>query len=667
MKSLRHLLAALALLPAGLHAQGDSLKTDLVSYWPFDEVQGTKTPDLKNGYDLTLANLDSADLVAGVRGMAFRFNATRSTYLFRTHAGADDLPANKHASFTIAFWAKANFSGQADKRLFSEGSNANNDPLFTLGTPNTGTRAAVDVFIRQGGTPLIDHLKSTASPLDGVAWHHIAFVQSLQPDGTATRALYIDGVLDALAIPARPAGTVYNMNITSFGAVLRTSGAAWVNGDIDEAAIWKRPLTPAEIIDLRDNGMPNLAPPLEPLLVNSFSADFRVASEGDTTRLRWDVTKDATITITPNVGDVTGLSSFGVGSIDVPVTAPATYTLTLTRGAEAPVTAMVSVSPRAGVAAGWRWVEDFEGLNAGALGGQARWLPAAGVFDVATVGASQATRITGGGDLTAKDLRSLTLVEGSSATLFFRFCLSALEPELPVDIKLGLTEKTIRFQGDFASNIGTYVKLNRVANGPLTLQAVNGIGGALTDAAFSFEADRVYNVWIDVTNNPLGTTDTFSVHVAEDGASLRSTVFNNFSSDREPQEVPLLGFPQPNINFVFAVAATADQSSQAVAIDDFYLSTTGGFNASVPTRSLFGKQPPLPFRIVGFTDNRTTGMVTLEWNSRSGEFYSIWFSNDLATWMEVTDSIPANTTDPTTTLALPGTFTTPQTYFQVRQ
>ena len=84
-----------------------------------------------------------------------------------------------------------------------------------------------------------------------------------------------------------------------------------------------------------------------------------------------------------------------------------------------------------------------------------------------------------------------------------------------------------------------------------------GIGGAFTDAAFSFEADRVYNVWIDVTNNQLGMTDTFSVHVAEDGAPTRATVFDNYLSDREPQEVPLLGFPQPDINYLFLVAALA--------------------------------------------------------------------------------------------------------------
>lgn len=655
------------LLTASLYAQGDSLKTDLVSYWPFDEIQGTKTPDLKSGYDFTLVGLNSGDVIPGVRGNAFNFTAARNTYVFRQHTGTDDLPAIKHDSFTVAFWARASVTGQSDKRLFSEGNSANNDPLFTIGTHNSGTNGAVDLFIRAAGTLLVDHQRTSALPLDGVGWHHIVFVQTLQPDLTSTREFYIDGVLDTVAIAARPVGTVYNMDITSFGAVLRTSGAAWINGDIDEAAIWKRALTPAEIIDLRDNGVPDLVPPLDLLIINAFAADFRVVSEGDTTRLRWDVTKDATITISPNVGDVTAMSSFGVGNVDVLVTAPTTYTLTISRGLESPEIATISVTPRAGVAAGWRWVDDFEGLNAGNLGGQARWQAAAGVYNVGNVAGTQAIQATGGGDLTAKDLRSLTLVEGSTSSLFFRFCLSALEPELPIDIKLGLTEKTIRFTGDFAGNIGTYVRLNRAANAPLTLQAIDGVGGTFTDAAFSFEPDHVYNVWIDITNNPLGITDTFSVFVAEEGASVRTTAFANISSDRAPEEVPLLGFPQPNINYLFAVAASADQSSQAIALDDFYVSTLGTFNAAVPVPSGFGKEPPLPFRIVAITDNRSTGKVTLKWNSRANEVYSIWTSPDLEIWAQEVELIPANTEGPVTTFDVPGTFPLQQTYFQVRK
>ena len=64
----RNQFAALAglltsLMPCGrVIAQGESLKTNLVAYWPLDVIQGTKTPDLKNGYDLELVNLVATDV-----------------------------------------------------------------------------------------------------------------------------------------------------------------------------------------------------------------------------------------------------------------------------------------------------------------------------------------------------------------------------------------------------------------------------------------------------------------------------------------------------------------------------------------------------------------------------------------------------------------------------
>lgn len=53
--------------------------------------------------------------------------------------------------------------------------------------------------------------------------NHVAFVQAAQADGSATKQVYIDGVLDSIAIPNKPVGYTHNMNTTSIAAVLRTS------------------------------------------------------------------------------------------------------------------------------------------------------------------------------------------------------------------------------------------------------------------------------------------------------------------------------------------------------------------------------------------------------------------------------------------------------------
>ena len=187
----------------GLNDDGSptQLSKGLVAYWPLDEVQGDKTPDLINGYDLELLNLTADDLVEGQKGNAFSFSNENNTLLSRVHDAADELPANKHESFTISMWSQVDGNGQNDLRVFSEGNTANNTPLFNIGTDNGGVSGAIDLYIRQGGWPTVGYIYSTAEPYDG-EWHHVVFVQE-----NGQRRLYVDGELDDLEIAAKPAAT----------------------------------------------------------------------------------------------------------------------------------------------------------------------------------------------------------------------------------------------------------------------------------------------------------------------------------------------------------------------------------------------------------------------------------------------------------------------------
>ncbi|MGJ8696942.1 MAG: LamG domain-containing protein [Verrucomicrobiaceae bacterium] len=661
---------SLAALTQFSHGQGDSLKTDLVSYWPFDEVQGNKTPDLASQHDFLLENLTASDLIPGKFGMGFSLKGANSTYLYRTHDSGDDLPAMKNDSFTIAYWVRANASGQGDLRIFCEASVTAGDgtPLFTMGTVPGGSNNSLDVYIRdKNGFPVFNHTPTGATPLDGVDWHHIAFVQTLQGDGSATREVYVDGVLDTIAIPAKAAGYTHNMNTTAFGAVVRAGVVAHVTGDIDEAAIWKRALTPAEITDLMTNGMPDLDETVEDLAINGFSAEYRKVIAGDQVKLSWDATKDATLSIDQGVGDVTAISAFGVGNTLVTITEPTTFTLTAERGAEAPITQTVSVSIIEGVTEGWNWIEDFNEYPNGALDDQGSWTSPSGSFEVVNVGDTQALATTAGNDLTGRKLGSHTVASESSRTLFFRFCLSSLEPDLPFIVKTGLTEKKFRFVDDWNSNIGTYITLSREAGLGLKMEAVNGIGGAPTDSGLTFEPDTSYDVWIDVQNVPLGETDTFSVHVAPTGGT-RQTVFDNFSSDREPQEIFLLGVPRAPIDSLFLVTSLAvDQASQAIAFDDFYVSDADTLLGSIPAPSGFGKATLGPPQITDLSFDPLTSEVTLSWNSRPNTNYDVFASLELTEdgWIELEDGIPAEGTTTTRSFMLPDG--TEKLFLQVRE
>src|SRR6266446_4919181 len=98
-------------------ARAQTLGIDLVAYWPLDEVQGNKTPDLVSGYDMTLNNLTTNDLVAGISGNCFSFSNARQTLLSRVHSASEDLPINKHDAFTVSLWTKVNGTGQNDLRV----------------------------------------------------------------------------------------------------------------------------------------------------------------------------------------------------------------------------------------------------------------------------------------------------------------------------------------------------------------------------------------------------------------------------------------------------------------------------------------------------------------------------------------------------------------------
>lgn len=650
-------LAAVSLATNLASAQGDSLKTDLVSYWPLDEIQGNKTPDLASGFDFILKNVGAADQVTGKFGMAFNFKKVNKGHLVRNHEPADDLPAMKHESFTLAYWVKANAAGQSDLRFFSEGSDLPNNgtPLFTMGTRPGPDTNAVDVFIRDtNGFGTTGHLATTATPNDGLDWHHVAFVQTAQPDGSATRQVYIDGTLDPIAIPNKPSGFVHNMDTTSIAAVVRTSDVAHADCEIDEVVIWKRALNQAELDDLIANGMPDLDEQLEDLQINSFAPEFRSVATGDQVKITWDATKDATLSIDQGIGDVTAASQFGVGSATATINEETTFTLTASRDGEPSVTATLTVTPINGVSSGWNWIEDFNDLPSGPLQSQGSWLTADGSWDVTTIGDTQALISTAGTDLTGRTIETHAIQENTSRTLFFRFCYSDAEADLPITAKVGIGEKAIRFAGDWNTNIGTYVTFVREAGGELRMEAIDGIGGPVSDSGVTFMPNASYDVWIDVQNVPLTETDTFSVHIAPTGGA-RQTVFDNFSSDREPQEVFLLGFPRPIIDTVFVTTTNAtDLSTQAIAFDDFYISDADSTLATVPVAPGFGKVPVSPLAITNISYDPATSQLSLTWDSQANTSYRIVASTDLTaeSWSEIQDGIATQGASTTESLVL---------------
>ena len=618
------------------------LARGLVSYWPLDEVRGTKTPDLIGGYDMDLTNLSAEDLVDGQTGMAFEFSNARETLLSRVHQAGEDLPANQHESWTLSIWAKLDGVGQNDLRIFSEGNTENSNPLFNLGTHNQGAEGPsgggqLDLFMRQDGWPTVGHIYTMGEPFDG-EWHHIVFVQE-----NGLRSIYIDGELDDLEIGEKPEGD-WLVNNTSIGGILRSSASHWVSGVLDEVAIWKRALSEEEIAEIRDNGVPESLSRTQPLVIRRFAGDYPAVVKDGSVVLRWDASADAALSINHGVGDVTADSVFGVGSKEVSLEATKTFTLTAARDGDS-VSADFKVSALDGVREGWTLIDNFDAWPAGSIKGLGSWKNPVGSAEVLESDSnhpSQSLIFGAATALNAVELKSLTIEEGERTTVFFRMYAAPDADGDTLNFNVGLSEKPIRFVGDFDNDVGPFIQFDNTdadSQGELELKAINGVGESLdfiADPNDALEYGETYNVWLDVDNQSIEDGDTFNIHIQKIGGE-RKTIIEDFVSDRNPAGSADLGAVQPQLETLFTTVLTASQAGGIFRLDDFYLSNTGEFNDTVPialgaTEFLPEVEPPAPPTeppSISVSVN-AEGMIVIEYTGRlhgakqvDGQFHEI--------------------------------------------
>ena len=177
-------------------------------------------------------------------------------------------------------------------------------------------------LINAYGTSFIQ-VNSPVNVLDNM-WHHVAFTY----DGSSTAAgvkIYVDGADATGTVSANNlSGTLLNGVPLCLGT--RQAGAAHnFHGAIHEAAVWNVALTPENVFSVFQSGAP------QPTLIFSFAAEQLTVDAGQPLQLSWQVDPDATVSIDPNLGDVTPLTVNGVGTTLVTVEAATTYTLTASR------------------------------------------------------------------------------------------------------------------------------------------------------------------------------------------------------------------------------------------------------------------------------------------------------------------------------------------------
>lgn len=579
---------------AQISVAAPDLTNSMIAYWPLDTIVGTKTPDLVSGYDMTLVNLSAANLVPGRFGSCFEFDANASRALSRVCTPEEDLPIYNEPAFSISMWVKGDYSIQQDRRVYSEGSTGNNNPLFNIGTDNRtlagGRTSFVDSFIRTDTGATANHLYGSLPTFDG-QWRHIAYVQSIV-GGAPQANIYIDGVLDTVQPSPQYPMTV---NTVSIGAVLRSGYAAHFTGLIDEVAIWNRRLSAAEIALLQTVTITNPPVRTQPLAISQFRADFPGVVAGQQVVLRWDVSSDASeVVITPGVGDVTASTVAGAGSRAVTINATTDFVLTVTRGLDS-LSATTRVAAVEGVAPGWVLLDNFETYPEGFLADSSEtFIDVRGrVIQVQSLNGNRVINMAGIADSAATlSLATHQLLENQAGTLFFRI----IPQTTAGDVRhiVGLTDVPVRWSGDGADNIGPALSTSRITDNWFfgARDGITGNGATLVYDDNPLAIGAVYNVWIDITNVSMAVWpyhDIYSVHIQKEGEATRTTLFDGFLSDRDKDIVkdPVLPVMAPELDKLFV---TGNSVADSALLDDFYLSH-GAYLATVPAPFNLGTPP----------------------------------------------------------------------------
>ena len=232
---------------------------NLVAWWKLDDVGSGNVIDY-SGYNRDGTIYGNPLWVAGYDGGAMSFAGSADYVSIVGYKGVLRISADLQHAFTCAAWVRTNSNGE----------------IMGWGQPSGRQRVEFRV---DGNRLRVEHGSGDIrgdTPLNDSQWHHVAAVV---PRGAAIRnvLLYIDGRPD----PMRTTTTPDNLfNITSnYDVTLgRRYNAAerWFTGLIDDARIYDKALTQAEIQQIMIRPDPSLA--WKPSPPNGLPADAEHAT-----------------------------------------------------------------------------------------------------------------------------------------------------------------------------------------------------------------------------------------------------------------------------------------------------------------------------------------------------------------------------------------------------
>jgi len=211
-----------------------SLARDLVAQWSFDETSGTTASDSSgNGHDGTVTG--GAWTSTGHLGGAL----TLSAGAFVSVASFPQATAN----WTVSLWTRSSAAGLA----------TNTTDFSTLLSAEKQYAGGWEVHVdnRSGnrrfdaaywaGRSMDDYIRVVCACVETDRWIHLTTVW----DGEVTKTMtfFVDGhAVDKMRMPGR----ILQGDSTLYMGTWK-QGGRFFTGDLDEVAIWRRALEPAEV------------------------------------------------------------------------------------------------------------------------------------------------------------------------------------------------------------------------------------------------------------------------------------------------------------------------------------------------------------------------------------------------------------------------------------
>lgn len=217
----------------------------------------TNAIEVSDGTNWQVYNPDAAAGWSGSNTYSLNFDGTDD------HLALSSTVTPTAQQGTVSFWIKTSYSGPGQNQtIFSQADSSITSSYLFFGVLTTGE---VRIGWADGGSVLI---KKGSTTVNNGNWHHVACTS----DGS-TWKIYIDGSDEGTLTTVTGSGsdgswygdiTSGSLDICRIGCQERTSKDSFVNGNLDEVAVWDSALSSSQISTIYNSGTPSDLSSLSP-------------------------------------------------------------------------------------------------------------------------------------------------------------------------------------------------------------------------------------------------------------------------------------------------------------------------------------------------------------------------------------------------------------------